>query len=138
MLKDIYKQEHNLLFDCFIETEEKANKSMGIEPISDEEKQFIEKYSIRLLAEQNKVNKEENIVYTKITMSYAIKHKMCFLSLVFHPCSIAQRRYFESEETDKLKETFEDIIIWETTQEKTYLDEAELQVVIKHFRLLQM
>lgn len=137
MFKDIYKQEYKLFFDCFPKAQEESNRPMGVEPISNKEKQFIEQYIVRLQEEQNKVNKDENIVYTKITMASAIKNKLCYLSLVFHPISISKRRYFECEETDETKKTFEDIIIWETTQDKTYLTNKELEVVIKLFRFLK-
>jgi hypothetical protein len=135
MIKDIYLQEYNLFLDCFPKTNKRLEqKAMGLEKISDEEKEFIEQYAVRLKKEQDKVNKDELIVYTKIAMSYAIKNKLPYLSLVFHPCSIATRKYYDSEDLDWGYVLFEKIIIWETSQEKTYLAQNELDAVIKHFR----
>ena len=133
MFKDIY------LKDLATPTKSKRTyrEAMAIELISNEEKKFIEQYSIRLLSEQNKVNKDEIIVYTRVTMQYAVQHKLCYIPLVFHPCSIARRQYFQNEDTSNLKELFQNIIVWETTQQKTYLSQAQLEVAIKHFRALE-
>lgn len=136
MITDIYLREHNLFLDCFPHIETKS-KSMEIEKISDEEKEFIEQYTVRLQQEQDKVNAEEFIVYTKIPMSYAVKNKLPYLSLVFHPCSLARRKYYDPEETDWGYVIFENVIVWELAQEKTYLSQKELNAVIKHFRILE-
>lgn len=138
MSLDIYKQINPLVEQELFNSIGINSKSiMGLESISSEEKDFIEKYSIRLQKEQSKVNKDEVIVYTKITMGYAVKYKLTFLQLVFHPCSLARRQYYQNEETKDLAKVFERIIVWETTNEKTYLTQDQLEAVIKHFRLLE-
>jgi len=136
MFRDIYLKEH-IILDTKTGKKKARKKSMGIEPISDEQKKFIEQYSIRLLLEQNKVNKDEIIVYTKISMNYAVQYGLCYITLVFHPCSLAKRHYYQNEETDKIKSVFQEIIVWETTETKTYLSRAQLELIIKHFRLLE-
>lgn len=118
-----------------------ANKNVKEMPIklsldAPEEKSFAEQYGIRLKQEQQKVS-DDVILYTKITMAYAIKQKLCFLELAFHPKSIATRKYFEKEQTDNVLRTLEDIIVWETTKEKTYLSKEQLDRTIQHFRELQ-
>lgn len=138
MFEDIYlKAELNSIPDL-IEGKGKRTKkkAMSIEPVSEEEKEFIEQYNVRLQKEQSKA-KEDTIIYTKINMAYAVRNHLCYLPLVFHPRSITFRQYFQGEDYSNLDAVFKDIIVWETTQEKIFLSKEQLEAVIKHFRALE-
>jgi hypothetical protein len=95
---------------------------------------FANVYTIKL-NELNIANiSDDTILYTKISLIYALANNIPYINLLFHPKSVLTRKYYEHPILDQVKETLEAIIIHETSEEKTYLTAEELEATIKHFR----
>lgn len=107
-----------------------------IELISKEEQEFIRQYFSTLKSFQDK--NSEQVVYTKIPMSYAILNKLSLKNIVFHPISIGYAEQMGSKimDLDVIKKTIQDIIEYELYTDENVLTAAELQLLIKHFQTL--
>ena len=105
--------------------------------VTEKEKEFTLAYHTRIKQLQDKCE-EGIIVYTKITLSFALLHDLQFIELVFHPKSIAKCKNYEKPDFSRemFKETLEAIIIYELNQsiDKGRLTQEELQRTIEHFR----
>lgn len=113
--------------------------SDGLESITKEEETFLQVYTDKLKTLQSLADAKEDIVYTKIPMTYAVLNKLMILNLAFHPLSLSNRKSFETpiSNSTAIKKTIEEIIVFETTKNKTFLTSEELAKVIKHFRGLE-
>lgn len=110
-----------------------------IQPISDREKEFTLSYH-SIIKELQEKAAGEIIVYTKITLSYALLHNLCFTNLVFHPKSVSKHKSWIRPELSPeiFKATLEEIIIFEldSPAKKGKLTTEELLLTIEHFRTL--
>jgi len=112
-----------------------VSKTTAIKLTSKEEKDFAAAYVTKLNAIQREC-KTDLIFYTKISMKYAIKNKLLFLNLVFHPLSLSSRKYYIPPSKPKMKNVLEKIILAEIEQSPN-LTKDELLATIKHFRALE-
>jgi hypothetical protein len=111
---------------------------MKIETLSKRDKDFMLEYNSKLFSLQKEVNNNK-ILYTKITLSYAILHNLCIISLLFHPLSIDIRDISENYimTYNNTLNIFKAIIEYEFQNSQTALTTEELQRTIQHFRYLQ-
>src|SRR5580692_8648443 len=110
-----------------------------IQTITDREKEFTLAYHSKIKELQEKCN-SDMVAYTKITLSYALLHDLCYINLVFHPKSIDRHKTWVRPDFSPaiFKATLEEIIIFEVSadQRKGKLTSEELHKTISHFRSL--
>lgn len=103
------------------------------------EKEFTLQYHNKIKRLQDKCE-EGVMVYTKIPLSFALLNDLCFHELLLHPLSLSKHNNYERPDlsSDILKQTLEEIIIYEISQDinEGHLTSNQLHSVIKHFRTL--
>src|ERR1019366_5938952 len=115
-------------------------ESNGFSAISEQEKVFVHLYHSRIkLLQERSIG--DFVVYTKISLPYAILNNFYVLETLFHPLSVA--KHLSSEKPDlssnQIRETLHNIIVYELTSEpdKTRLSQVQLGTTINHFRGLE-
>ena len=103
--RDKYDKIMTQVFSNDIISNREQKMGLEFDLISEEQKEFVEQYYIKLKREQNKMD-ESLILYTQIPMAYAVRENLCFLELLFHPECITTRKYFEEQVEDNIKPTF--------------------------------
>jgi hypothetical protein len=103
----------------------------------DKDKAFTLTYHSRIKKLQETC--EDGImVYTKITLSFALLNDLCFTELLFHPKSLGKHYNHERPDLshEVFRKTLEDIIVYEVSQnlDKGRLTSQQLHKVIEHFR----
>jgi hypothetical protein len=110
-----------------------------IQPITENEKTFTLSYH-SLIAELQEKAADGLVVYTKITLSHAILHNLCYTNLVFHPKSIDYHKSWLRPDLSQemVKKTLEEIIVYElsVSRKKSKLTSEELLDTITYFRTL--
>jgi hypothetical protein len=113
---------------------------MSYNAISEEEKRFVTEYHSRIKNIQEDIG-EDDIAYTKISLSYAILNNFYILDLLFHPLSLSKHRSGDKPDLSNLQiiKTLEEIIKYELTQpwRKIKLSQVQLVTTISHFRSLE-
>lgn len=99
-------------------------------------KQFTVAYNCRLRQLQA-VCKDNETLYTKLPLSFALLNNLCYLELLFHPKSLEKLPNSETLEPviRDYKEILEEIIIYELKQDidKGALTSEQLHKVIEVF-----
>lgn len=103
------------------------------------EKKFDKVYLDRLQSLQNNC-KENFLIYTKLPFSFAIKHNLCYMKLMFHPEVIGKHKPSELPDYSltSIIQTLESVILYELQSvfHKNSLPSIELLRVIKCYRVL--
>ena len=103
------------------------------------EKKFDRVYLDRLQTLQSDC-KENFLIYTKLPFSFAIKHNLCYMKLMFHPQVIGKHKPTELPDYSLLSitQTLESVILYElqSTLQNNSLPTLELLRVIKCYRTL--
>jgi hypothetical protein len=113
---------------------------MKINPVSEEEKRFVQGYHQQIRRLQNEIG-DDYIAYTKISISYAILNELYILSLVFHPLCISNHSSGDKPDLSisQVINTVESILIYELTcpLSNTKLTQQELVQTIRHYRSIE-
>lgn len=111
---------------------------MSTDLVLGQEKNFIHEYHAKLKVLQNTIS-DEWTFYTKITISTAVLNNFYELNVLFHPESLAKHSTWSKPiVTDKeLKQTLQNIIIYELSQPVYLLSQLELEKTILLFRKIE-
>ena len=118
----------------------KLNDPKGYEAVSASEKKFVNLYHSRIKDLQVETT-GDYIIYTKISLPYAILNNFYVLETLFHPISISRHLSYDKPDlsTYQIIETLNNIIIYELLNlpEDSYLTQEQLVTTIAHFRGLE-
>ncbi len=105
----------------------------------DKDKAFTLAYHSRIKKLQE-ICEDGVVVYTKITLSFALLNGLCFNELLFHPKSLGKHSSQDRPDLSQeiFRKTLEEIIIYEVSQsiEKSRLTSQQLHQVIEHFNIM--